>query len=116
MSPPGECCPTSSLSRLIAFPCLPRRLLLVDAASGLSPSEASWVPSLFWRCELWLSTVLTCRGSHHAQLRTTRRQIGHHGEVAIEQPLAGGIGTPPGDGARRRDCWRPVRRSSGTVR
>src|SRR5215475_16129285 len=75
---------TGSLSRIIAFPCLPRRLLLVDAASGLSPGETSWAPSLFWRCELWLSTVLTCRGSHHAQARTTRRQIGHHGEVAIE--------------------------------
>src|SRR5215469_6651693 len=96
MSYPEECCPTGSLSRLIAFPCLPRRFLLVDAASGLSPGETSWVPSLLGGADCGCPQFSLDGEGHHAQPPTTRRQIGHHSEVAIEQPLAGGIRTPPG--------------------
>src|SRR5690242_343220 len=107
---------TGSLSRLIAFPCLPCRLLLVDAASGLSPGEASWVPSAFGGANCGCPQFSSGGEGCHAQLRTTRWPIGHHGEVAIAQPAGGWHGDTTGDAARRRTVRRPVRQSSSTVR
>src|SRR5262249_2146133 len=77
---------TGSLSRLIAFPCPPRRLLLVDAASGLRSGETSWVPSL-----LAVRTVAV-HGSHLTGKATTLApaRVGNHssrqtGEAGMSQ-------------------------------
>src|SRR5262249_22946100 len=86
---------TGSLSRLIAFPRLPRRLLLVDAASGLRSGETSWVPSLFGGANCGCLQFSSDGEGHHARtgpgweslIQADRggRDVASVGEPAVEQ-------------------------------